>query len=106
LVGVSAHSVEEAARAESEGADYIVIGPIYPTPSKESFGPPLGLARLEEACRRVAIPVLAIGGVTLTRAAEVRRAGAFGVAVIRAICGAPNEQDAARRLLAALDSGA
>jgi thiamine-phosphate pyrophosphorylase len=104
LLGVSAHSFEEALRAESDGADYIVLGPIYSTPSKRPFGPPIGLPRLEEVCRRVRIPVLAIGGVTATRAAEVRGAGAFGAAVIAAVFCAPDVEAAARELLAALSS--
>ncbi|HJT20511.1 MAG TPA: thiamine phosphate synthase, partial [Nitrospira sp.] len=48
LLGVSTHSLDEAIRAESEGADYVVLGPIYSTPSKQPFGPPIGLPCLEE----------------------------------------------------------
>src|SRR5262249_46697881 len=80
LIGISTHSVEEVARAESEGADYIVLGPIYETPSKMVYGTPLGVRALEEACRRVRVPVIGIGGVTAARGGEMQRAGAFGVA--------------------------
>src|SRR5262245_44160528 len=50
LLGVSAHSMDEAMRAEGEGADYVVLGPVYDTPSKQAFGSPLGLSKLEEIC--------------------------------------------------------
>lgn len=85
LIGVSAHSVDDVQRANQNGADYVVFGPIYDTLSKRSFGPPLGLATLTEACRRSSIPVFAIGGITCERVGEVRRAGAHGVAVIGAV---------------------
>lgn len=104
LLGISAHSVEEAVSAEANGADYVVLGPIYDTPSKQSFGPPLGLHRLEAACRRVRIPILGIGGVTSARAPDVRRAGAFGVAVIAAVLSAEDVETAARALLDAVAS--
>jgi len=99
LVGVSAHSGEEVLRAESEGADYVVFGPLYATPSKVSFGPPLGLCALEKICARVRVPVLGIGGITAERARDVRQAGAFGVAVIAAILSAPDVERAARELV-------
>ena len=102
LMGISAHSVEEAVQAESQGADYIVLGPIYETPSKQMFGPPLGIQTLEKACRLVRIPIVGIGGVTAERAREMRRAGAFGVAVITAILGADDVESATRELLDAV----
>jgi thiamine-phosphate pyrophosphorylase len=104
LLGISAHSVDEAVRAEANGVDYVVLGPIYDTPSKQAFGPPLGLRRLEEACRRVQIPIIGIGGVTTARVHEVRRAGAFGVAVITAVLSAADVKTAARTLLDAVAS--
>lgn len=104
LLGVSAHSVDQVARAESEGADYVVFGPVYATPSKQPFGPPLGLRELEAACRRARIPVVGIGGITAARVADVRRAGAFGVAVIAAIFCAADVELATRELLDALSS--
>jgi len=83
LAGVSCHSVEAAERAEHDGADYIFFGPIFATPSKETFGPPQGAARLVEVCRSVSIPVLAIGGITLDNAESCLVAGAAGIAAIR-----------------------
>ncbi|HET9888802.1 MAG TPA: thiamine phosphate synthase, partial [bacterium] len=104
VVGVSTHSGEEVLRAESEGADYALFGPIYATPSKVSFGPPLGLHELETICARVRIPVLGIGGITAERARDVRNAGAFGVAVIAAILSAIDVERAARELVDAVSS--
>jgi len=83
LVGVSCHSLQEALAAESAGADYLVLGPIFETPSKLEFGPPLGLEKLQEATLRVRIPVLALGGITRERARACRDAGAAGIAGIR-----------------------
>jgi thiamine-phosphate pyrophosphorylase len=102
LLGASAHSVEEVRQAESEGADYIVFGPIYETPSKISYGPPLGLHKLQEACTLARVPVVAIGGITAVRVRDVCRAGAFGVAVVAAILRAPDVTGATREMLDAL----
>ena len=102
LLGISVHAVEEAVQVESQGADYIVFGPIYETPSKQMFGPPLGIHTLERACRLVRLPIIGIGGVTAARAREMRRAGAFGVAVITAVLGAADVESATRELLDAV----
>lgn len=102
LLGISVHAVEEAVQAESQGVDYIVLGPIYETPSKQMFGPPLGLHTLEKACKLVRVPIIGIGGVTAARAREMRRAGAFGAAVITAILSATDVESAASELLDAV----
>jgi len=102
LLGVSVHTSEEAVQAESQGADYVILGPIYETPSKQSFGPPLGIHTLEKVCRLVDIPIIGIGGVTAARASEMLGAGAFGVAVIRAILGAADVESATHELLDAI----
>jgi thiamine-phosphate pyrophosphorylase len=81
-----------------------VLGPVYSTPSKQSFGPPLGLSTLTAVCRAVRVPIIGIGGVTIDRARDVRRAGAFGVAVITAILGAEDVKAATRALLDATGS--
>jgi thiamine-phosphate pyrophosphorylase len=82
-IGVSCHNLEDAREAESAGASYIFFGPIFETPSKQSFGPPQGLERLAEICRAARIPVVAIGGINGKNAMECVRAGAAGVAAIR-----------------------
>lgn len=83
IVGVSVHSLETALRAEQAGADYVIFGPVYATPSKASLGKPQGLERLGEICQRLTIPVLAIGGITLENARDCITAGAAGIAAIR-----------------------
>ncbi|MEK6525765.1 MAG: thiamine phosphate synthase [Nitrospirota bacterium] len=102
MIGVSAHSTEEVVRAESEGADFAVLGPVYETTSKLVYGPPIGLHPIEEASRRCRIPVFAIGGITASRVGEVRRAGACGVAVISSILSAGSVESATHQLLDAL----
>jgi thiamine-phosphate pyrophosphorylase len=84
LIGVSCHSVAEVERAAAEGASYVFLSPIFDSPSKPGYGPALGLAPLAEACRRVRIPVLALGGVDEQRAAACVTAGAAGYAAISA----------------------
>jgi len=102
LIGASTHSVEEAIRAGRDGADYIVYGPVFETPSKRSYGKPLGLQALADVCRRTPVPVLAIGGVTRERVREIRDAGAHGIAVVGAILGRENVVAATQDLLAAI----
>ncbi|MBI4402054.1 MAG: thiamine phosphate synthase [Nitrospirae bacterium] len=102
VIGVSAHSVNDVVSAESEGADFVVLGPIYETASKRAYGASLGLRPIEEAASRCRIPVFAIGGITAARVGEVRRAGAFGVAVISSILSAASVESAVRQLLDAI----
>lgn len=83
LLGKSCHSAEEAQAAERDGADYVFFGPIFATPSKLAYGPPQGLVRLEEVCRRVRVPVIAIGGIAGENARSCIEAGAAGIAAIR-----------------------
>jgi thiamine-phosphate pyrophosphorylase len=83
LVGASCHSLDVTKSAASDGAHYVIFGPVFPTPSKVAYGPPQGLNALAEVCRSVSIPVLAIGGITLDNAASCLSAGAAGIAAIR-----------------------
>ena len=84
LLGLSAASVEEALDAERRGATYIGAGPVWPTPSKPDADPAIGLDGLAEMCAAVAVPVVAIGGIDAANALDCVRAGAAGVAVVRA----------------------
>jgi thiamine-phosphate pyrophosphorylase len=83
LVGASTHSLEAAFSAEKAGADYVIFGPVYATPSKAPYGPAQGIERLTEVCRTVSLPVLAIGGITVENARACLEAGAAGIAAIR-----------------------
>ena len=83
LVGASTHSLAAALSAEKAGADYLVFGPVYATPSKAQYGPPQGIERLREVCHAVSLPVLAIGGITVENARACFEAGAAGIAAIR-----------------------
>ena len=95
-VGVSTHSLSQALRACEQGADLIGFGPVYPTRSKENADPVVGEAELGRVCQSVVrrdgtrMPVVAIGGVTATRAAALVRAGASFAAAISALCEAPD----------------
>ncbi len=83
LVGASTHSLDSARAAADSGADYIIFGPVFSTPSKAGYGAPQGIGRLGAVCRAVPIPVLAIGGITPENALACRAAGARGIAGIR-----------------------
>ena len=84
LIGVSTHALVEARAARDGGADFAVFGPVFDTPSKRAYGTPVGLGALEEAARKLApFPVVALGGIDETNAADALRAGAAGVAGIR-----------------------
>lgn len=98
LLGVSTHSVAEARAAMVEGADFIVFGPVFDTPSKTAYGAPQGLQRLEEVIRQVTIPVLAIGGIDSNNLPQVLQTGAHGVAMIRAVLAAPDPCAATQQL--------
>ena len=101
-IAASVHSRDDALAAEAEGAAFLVFGPVYDTASKRQYGSPQGLAKLEAVTRAVRIPVIAIGGITPERVAEVRTAGAHGVAAISAILAAESPADVTRRFLDAL----
>ncbi|MGH9345563.1 MAG: thiamine phosphate synthase [Terriglobia bacterium] len=90
LVGVSCHSLEEAEAAELAGADYLLLGPVFETPSKRAYGPPLGLDLFRQIAAQVKTPTLALGGITLDRVKPCLDAGAAGIAAIRLFKDAPS----------------
>ncbi len=102
ILGVSATSFEEALRAEQDGADYLGVGPIFPTSSKADAAPPMGLDGLSAVATRVSIPIVAIGGISLQNVEAVVEAGADGIAIISAVVGAPDVEQAARLLISAV----
>jgi thiamine-phosphate pyrophosphorylase len=98
LIGVSTHHVQAARQAASEGADFVVFGPVFATPSKLAYGPPQGLQQLSSVIRQVPIPVFAIGGIDRVNLPQVLAAGAHGVAFIRAVLAADDPYAAAHQL--------
>jgi thiamine-phosphate pyrophosphorylase len=103
IVGASAGTVEEARRAEQEGADYLGVGPVFPTATKADAGEAIGLDGLRKIVAAVRVPVVGIGGITVENAAQVVLAGAAGVAVVSAVAGADDMVEATRRLRQAVD---
>ncbi len=98
LIGASVDDPADAAEAQAAGASYLGVGPIFPTGSKADAGRAIGTQPLAEIKRAVAIPVLAIGGLTCDNVDSVIRAGADGIAVISAVAGADDMAAAARAL--------
>ena len=102
LIGISTHSVEQAREAWQRGADYIGVGPVFPTATKpEALA--RGLSLVSQVAREVPIPFVAIGGIDLSTIGDVLQAGARRVAVVRAVAGAPDVARAAAALCAAIN---
>ena len=105
-VGLSTHTLEQARAARHEDVDYVALGPIFGTTSKDSPWPAPGLEGLRTAAAALApLPLVAIGGIDIARAAEVARVGAGGAAVISAVAAADDPVAATRELVAALGRG-
>jgi len=104
ILGCSVTTVDQAIAAESDGADYIAVGSIFPTSSKER-AKVVGLERLRQIRQAVGLPLVAIGGITEDNVAEVLAAGADAVAVISAILGAEDIEEAARQIIARFEAG-
>ena len=98
IIGVSVGTIDEAIRAEQDGADYLALSPVFSTASKNDAGPGRGLIVLREIRRSVSVPVIAIGGITMDNVREVITAGADGVAVISVVVGSKNITAAAQEL--------
>lgn len=95
ILGVSVTTIDEARAVDPSVADYAGVGPVFATPSKLDAAAPLGLSGTAAACQALTVPVVAIGGITITNASEVLATGVDGLAVISAICGAPRPAEAA-----------
>lgn len=105
IVGVSAGTDAEAALIDPAQADYAGVGSVYPTATKPDAGPAIGLDGLRALRRKIPLPIVAIGGIGAGNAAEVMATGVAGIAVVSAICGAPDPQAAARALRRAIAAG-
>ncbi len=100
LIGVTVHDVQEAVKAQKDGADYVGLSPIFTTGSKSDAGNACGLEMLRKVKRAVSVPVVAIGGIGQGNARQVLEAGADGLAVISAVVSQPDVKSAARDLKA------
>ena len=98
IIGVSVGSVDEARKAERDGANYLGISPIFATPTKPDAPPPVGLEGLRAIRAAVSLPLVAIGGIHAGNAAQILAAGADGIAVVSAIMSASDPTAAARQL--------
>jgi thiamine-phosphate pyrophosphorylase len=96
-IGKSVHDLAEAEAARAEGADYLLVGPVYATATHPGR-PPIGLDTVSRIAR-LDLPVIAIGGIDSERAREVKAAGAYGVAAIRALWDAADPERSARGML-------
>lgn len=105
MIGVSTHFLDEAMEAREGGADFVLFGPVYLTPSKAAYGAPVGLNRLKEIVEKISLPVYAIGGVKLQYIPDLRRVGVFGIALISAIISSDSPKAASNELLRVMASG-
>ncbi len=98
-IGVSTHSLREAEEAEQSGADFILFGSVFFTPTKAAFGAPQGLQPLKKLLEKISLPVYAIGGIKSEMVDELRATGVRGVALISAVMSAPDPRGAAEEIL-------
>ena len=105
IVGLSTHSIAQAEAGARSGADYIAVGPVHATPTKEGR-PPIGLEPVRHAAAQVGVPWFAIGGIDAGNVDEVVAAGAARIVVVRAIAEAADPERAARALREAVSVGA
>ena len=105
ILGLSVNTLEEAAAAEGLDLDYFGVGPIFPTATKADAGPVFGLEKLAELRRRTRLPLVGIGGIGPDNALDVAQAGADGLAVVSAVCSAPDPGAAGAAILYAFRRG-
>jgi thiamine-phosphate pyrophosphorylase len=99
IIGYSAHTIDEALRAQGDGADFVTLSPVYHTPSKAAFGEPCGVKKLADAASALNIPVIGLGGISLANITEALSANIQGIAVISAIMAAADPRVSAASLL-------
>ena len=104
IIGVSTHSLGEVLEAQHQGADFVLFGPVYFTPSKSAYGAPQGLNKLKEIVEKISVPVYAIGGIKLENILEVRSMGVSRVALISAIMSSDAPRKATSDLLRLIGS--
>jgi thiamine-phosphate diphosphorylase len=104
ILGGSARTLERARALERAGCDYLGVGPVYGTKTKSGAPQAIGLDRIAEIAAVVGIPVIGIGGIDASNAADVVRAGALGIAVVSWVAGAPDPEGATRALRRAIDA--
>lgn len=102
VIGATARDADQAVAAVAAGASYIGVGPCFATNTKAGLPAPIGVEGLARVAAAVTVPVIAIGGVRAERVDDLRRAGAYGVAVVDAVSAAPDPAAAIHRLLQAL----
>jgi thiamine-phosphate pyrophosphorylase len=90
IIGITVHSIKEAREARRQGADYIALAPIYATKTKKDAGRPKGTTLIRKIKKRVKLPLVAIGGINLSNASEVVRAGADGLCAISCVVSKPD----------------
>jgi thiamine-phosphate pyrophosphorylase len=99
IIGASTHSLHEANEAVQHGADFILFGPVYFTPSKANYGSPQGLEALKKIVEKISLPVYAIGGIKPENIQDIRRIGVRGAALISAVISAKNPTEATQNIL-------
>jgi thiamine-phosphate pyrophosphorylase len=102
LIGMSVHSVADAAKLDPSVVDYAIAGPAYATASKPDYGPPLGMLGIGRIADATRVPIIAIGGITAAAMAELNVAGAAGIAVMGGVMRSMDPKGEVKRLIAAL----
>ncbi|MEK3885462.1 thiamine phosphate synthase [Paenibacillus sp. PL2-23] len=105
IIGISTHAIEEALLAEQQGADYIGVGPVFPTATKADVVDPVTVAYVREVAERVRIPFVAIGGIKLHNVDEVIAAGATRICAVSEIVGSPDVKGTCEAFLRKLNGG-
>jgi thiamine-phosphate pyrophosphorylase len=105
IIGLSVETMEQAEAAEAMDVDYLGVSPVFSTPTKTDAGPAWEIEGLRRLRARTRLPLIAIGGINASNAASVLRAGADGLAVVSAVCSAPDPEAAAREVRTIIDGG-